>query len=154
MIVSQSVRNRRYTQQGVGIIEIMIALLVLTIGLLGMASMQTNGLNMTSESLVRSQAVFLANDVIERARTNRANLDDYSLDFDNIPDCETDFSLVALASVATNDINEWRNSVACLIPDGNAEIDVNADNEFVVTITWEDRQGIDNDGQVIVRSRL
>lgn len=143
-------------QKGIGIIEIMIALLVLTIGLLGMASMQTNGLQMTSEALSRSQATILANDIIDRARANRENLDDYQFPAaETVPACDTSYAWDGSLSIAENDIDEWMNSLACLLPSPDATVVFNdASNLMTVTVTWNSRSDIANDGQITVRAQL
>jgi len=67
-----------YKQHGASLIEALIALLIFTIGLLGLAAMQLNALQSTSDSGQRSQASWLMNDLAERMRANPAGtLDDY-----------------------------------------------------------------------------
>ena len=55
-------------QSGVGLIEIMVAVLVLGIGILGIASTQIISLQMNTQSQNRSQAVLLAEDLLDRIR--------------------------------------------------------------------------------------
>lgn len=65
-------------QHGASLIEALIALLIFTIGLLGLAAMQLNALQSTTDSGQRSQAAWLMNDLAERMRANPAGtLDDY-----------------------------------------------------------------------------
>ena len=150
------VRRSLHRQSGIGIIEIMIALLVLTIGLLGMASMQTTGLQMTSEALSRSQATILANDIIDRARANRENMDDYQVPAsETVPACNTGYALDATKTVAENDIDEWMNSLGCLLPSPDATVVFDdASNLMTVTVTWNTRSDIADDGQITVRAQL
>lgn len=61
--------------KGFTLIEILIALLILSIGLLGMAGIQLQGLRGTTSSTVRSDATILANDIAERTRANPAAID-------------------------------------------------------------------------------
>lgn len=58
------------TQAGVGMIEILIALLVLSIGFLGYAGLQLRALDSTNESYMRSQAMAIAEDTVERMMAN------------------------------------------------------------------------------------
>lgn len=60
-------------QQGFGMIEVLVAILVIAIGLLGIAGLQARATSSEFESYQRSQAVSLAFDMAERIRTNRAN---------------------------------------------------------------------------------
>ena len=57
---------------GATLIEVMVALVILSIGLLGLASLQLSGISDTSNSEKRTQAAILANDLVERMRTNPA----------------------------------------------------------------------------------
>ena len=139
-------------QGGVGLIEVLISLLILSIGLLGMAALQARGLTMTTEALQRTQATILANDIIERARANRGNLEDYAVGFaDPLPTCNRTFGIKNNV-VSVDDLNEWRNNLACLLSLGNGEIVVN-DNNVQVTITWQDRTEEDADSNALIASR-
>ena len=131
------------SQSGVGLIEVLISLLILSIGLLGMAALQARGLTMTTESLQRTQAVILANDIIERARANRQNVSEYGIGFsDDALVCDRSFT-ISNVSVSEDDINEWRNNLACLLADGNGRVVVNGNN-ITVTVTWQDRTELDD----------
>uniref|UniRef100_UPI00356AF887 type IV pilus modification protein PilV n=1 Tax=Marinobacter sp. TaxID=50741 RepID=UPI00356AF887 len=107
-------------QKGFGLIEILVALLILAIGLLGMASLQTTSLQQTTGSQTRTQAILLADDIVERIRANRPNINDYVLANPNALACDTEFE-IDNGNVADDDLDEWRNALACLLPDGNGE---------------------------------
>jgi type IV pilus assembly protein PilV len=64
---SSSVAHR---QRGVGLIEVLIAVLVFALGVLGMASMQVNAKRTSYDALQRSLATSLARDIVERMRSN------------------------------------------------------------------------------------
>lgn len=61
-------------QAGITLIEMMVSLMILAFGLVGLAGLQVRATNAEFESYQRSQAVMLANDMVERIRTNRANM--------------------------------------------------------------------------------
>jgi len=65
MMASMAKRSHGFT-----LIEILIAVVILSIGLLGMAGIQIKGLRGTSSSSQRSQAALLANDIAERIHAN------------------------------------------------------------------------------------
>jgi type IV pilus assembly protein PilV len=69
-------------QRGVGMVEILIALLVLAIGVLGYAGLQLNALKSSEEAHLRATATFIARDALERILANPGSRDDY-LDEDN-----------------------------------------------------------------------
>ena len=58
-------------QRGFSLLEVLIAVVVLSIGLLGLASLQATSLRMNQEALMRSQEAHLAYDMIDRMRANR-----------------------------------------------------------------------------------
>lgn len=59
-------------QAGFSLLEVLIAVVVFSIGLLGLASLQVMGMKLTSDSLNRTIATLLANDMIDRMRANVA----------------------------------------------------------------------------------
>lgn len=63
---------REMKHSGFTLLEVLIALVVFSIGLLGLASLQVLSLKLTSDSLERTIATMLANDMIDRMRANVA----------------------------------------------------------------------------------
>lgn len=57
-------------QKGITMIEVLVTLLVTTVGLLGLAALQLKALQATADSGQRSQAVWLMQDLIESMRAN------------------------------------------------------------------------------------
>jgi type IV pilus assembly protein PilV len=62
------------SQQGMTLLEVMIALVIFSIGMLGLAGLQITGLRDSGNAERRTQATVLANDLIERMRANTAGL--------------------------------------------------------------------------------
>ena len=65
----QLIMNRR-AQTGSGLIESLISILVVSIGFLGFAGLQINGLAAANDSLFRSKAVYLSYQMADRVRAN------------------------------------------------------------------------------------
>ena len=65
-------------QRGMGMIEILVALLILAIGILGFIALQYRALEASAESTSRVQAITLARDLAERMRVNRNSLTVYN----------------------------------------------------------------------------
>src|ERR1700741_2683720 len=59
-------------QRGMTLIEILVAIVVLSIGLLGLAGLQLKGLQVNQGSVYRWQAAMLAEDIADRIRADRA----------------------------------------------------------------------------------
>ena len=64
-------------QKGVGMVEVLVALLLLAIGVLGFSALQLRAVEATSEAMNQVQAMNLARDLSERIRVNRDGLLDY-----------------------------------------------------------------------------
>ncbi|MNN14902.1 hypothetical protein D3C81_1279850 [compost metagenome] len=60
----------RTVQKGMTLIEVLVALLILGVGLLGAAALQLNALKYTDSSRMSSQASFIAYDMMDRIRAN------------------------------------------------------------------------------------
>lgn len=143
------------SQSGLGLIEILVAVLVLGIGILGVASTQVVSLQMNSQSQSRSQAVLLAEDILDRIRANPDNPADYALVLGDAQGadngaCDTSFA-PANATVAANDMATWENNMACLLPDAKRAITV-AGNTVTVSIDWD--QDDPNMNPVVVRTEI
>jgi type IV pilus assembly protein PilV len=137
----------------------MVALAVTSIGLLGMASLQVAAMNGTQSSHQRVQAAFLAYDLTDRMRNNRASVvnGDYDLTLGTVPvaqSCRGGSASCSPSGLAAADLSEWRALVTSSLIDGNASIATNtpagsAVTNVTVTITWADsrtlpgNQGVD-----------
>jgi len=131
-------------ESGLGMIEILVALLILSIGLLGLAAMQVTSTKMTTQALQRTQAMLLAQDLVERVRANRSNAEEYDgLEVTDADSCETDFNATA-GNTNANDEAEWSNAVRCLLGNGEADVTVDA-TMVVVTLSWAMRMDNDNE---------
>lgn len=124
---------------GFTLIEVLIAVLVMSIGLLGIAALQTTTVQFNRGAYLRSQATSLAYDIADRMRANRtaALNGDYDVDFaDPAPDC----AAAGGDDVVEQDLSAWSMALACTLPLGNGEIDV-ADGIATISITWDETRG-------------
>ena len=122
------------------LVETLVALVILSIGLLGLAALQTTSLQFNTSAYYRTQATALAYDFADRMRANRqaALANQYNFDaLDSPPDCD---AVPAGATVPQQEISDWRNVLACRIPQGTAAVTRNGD-EFTLTIRWDDSRG-------------
>ena len=65
-------------ERGIGMVEVLIALLVMSIGVLGYADLQLRALGSSEDAFVRSQAMAIAQDAVERISANRSGVPTYS----------------------------------------------------------------------------
>lgn len=119
-------------QNGVGLIEVLIAVVILAVGLLGFAGLQTQALRTNYESLQRARASSLAEDILDRMRANQFHAienDDYEREFgDDVGDAGTDCSSESCTptQMAEWDMDEWfNNRLRVIIPTADARITKN-----------------------------
>lgn len=67
-------------QQGVVLLEALVAILIFSVGILAIVGMQAQAVSAVTESRSRSEASFLANQLITQIWTDAANADEYAWD--------------------------------------------------------------------------
>ena len=148
---------------GFTLIEVLIAMLVLAVGLLGLAGLQATSLNNNQRAYYRSQATILAYDIADRMRANRSAVGNYLTSFMDPTTATTKSDCLPTSLPATgcsqtdmaeNDLFEWNGEVTNL-PGGVGTITVAA-GVYTIDITWdEDRDGEDaNNHHFQTRFRL
>lgn len=134
-------------QRGVGMVEILVALLVLSIGVLGYAGLQLRALNSTDDAYLRSQATAIGQDVVERIMANpeatgtyttAANWPDAAGVPANMPQTCVNNACTA-AQVAQWDINQTAWQAANLLPAGLISVsDCAGSSVTCVRVAWGD----------------
>lgn len=71
--------RRPARQHGITMVESLVALVVLSVGMLGIAGLYVSSLKAGRSALVRTQAVNLVNDMADRIRANALGRDDYDV---------------------------------------------------------------------------
>lgn len=123
-------------QSGSTLIEVLITVLVLSVGLLGMATMQFDGIKRNSDSYLRSQAVNLAYDMSDRIRANRSGATDNSYVI------AIGVAAAVESTQASQDLQDWLGALGAALPSGSGQI-TKVGNEFTITVCWdEDRDGL------------
>lgn len=158
-------------QDGFTLIEVLVAVLIVAVGILGVAGMQVVSLQQNRNALLRDQALQSGNDILDRMRVNP--LSDYApVDIDDAPasnancldnNCDRN-------EMAEFDIAQWKCGLnpidpngevyaVCAdfgitqssLPEGKGSI-VKVGNVHQITVEWvNDREG--NVSQIILRSR-
>ena len=105
--------NSPRAQRGFTLVEILVTVVLISVGLLGIAALQLTTLRGNQESYVRSQASVLAGDILDRIRANPFKFREgaYDADFD-----ETDSDNAA----AGDDLTKWQNTIDQILPGGAA----------------------------------
>ncbi len=110
-----------FSMRGVGLIEVLVALLILSIGMLGVARLQLNAKKAGQEAVQRSTAAALAQDILARIRGNPSALASYVTQGDGLgggsitaeptPLCESQASSCSAAQLAAHDLWEWEQAI-------------------------------------------
>jgi type IV pilus assembly protein PilV len=119
-------------QSGIGLIEVLIAVLILGTALLTLTSLQTRSLQFNQGAYLRSQANILAYDILDRIRINRDKAVDYDLTMASLAPTGT-------TTLRDRDVADWLNAVEALLPNGDGSIDCDSDNKCTINITWTEQ---------------
>ncbi|MEO5377770.1 MAG: type IV pilus modification protein PilV [Magnetococcus sp. DMHC-6] len=103
-------------QSGFTLIEVLISLVVMSTGLLAVGLMQAKGIVSAGDAFQRTQATWLAYEMLDRMRANPNNLTGYldkKVGYNQIP--VTDPGTVTMASQrTTKDLYEWQNNLSAV----------------------------------------
>jgi type IV pilus assembly protein PilV len=160
--------------KGVGLIEVLIAMFVLAIGLLGVAGMQLVSMQNNNSALMRTQAAQLSYEIIDRIRANPDQ--DYSVAMATAPvapsDCVGAAANCSASQMKDFDLAEWKCSLGAyfennvcttmvtngslisvndLLPEGNGSVAVNGDTH-TITVQWNDVRAVDGNGDPLLAS--
>ena len=134
-------------QSGLTLIETLVALVVLSAGLLGVAALQVHGLSAGRSANYRSHAANLAADMAERIRSNPLGLDAYAgPGSDNRCTADVGEALECTPEqMATHDVFLWDRAIRSSLPVGDWRIEVDSGSVppgFRIAVTWvEPRHG-------------
>lgn len=137
--------------RGFSLLEVLIALVILSVGLLGLAALQAEGLRGSSSALQRTTAVSYVSDIADRMRSNRDALSDYVVTMDGDGEdqgcVDTHSSGTAVPAndctlsneMADNDVFIWKVEMRANGYDGSIAAVGGVANQFIVTVAWSDR---------------
>jgi type IV pilus assembly protein PilV len=125
-------------QRGITIVEVLVAVVVVSLGMVGILGANTRGFMNVSSAGYRAQASLMASQIIERARANSGG--SYAIAYG---------TSTGGTGQATADLAEWKALLARSIPSGDGQITetiivdpVTTRNvrAFTVTVQWDDRR--------------
>lgn len=157
--MSRHSHRRPARQSGFSLIEVMIAVLILGLGLLGFAMLQTMTVRFTKSAQNRTTATNLAYEVVDMMRTQRTQASYYNAIK------KASFGSVAGGNCArpedaspANNITRWKCELRTAFPDGTGDVALAADGQVTVTVEWTDAYWEDNEAHqtasVKVESRI
>lgn len=131
---------------GFSLIEVLVALLILSVGLLGLAGLQGRSLREGNDALRRTQAVQYAEDILDRMRANRANAGQYAI--------VLGAPVNGYDGIVETDLTEWKSGLANSLPGGDGSVALGG-NLVTVIVVWLDGDPETNpDNTITVVTRL
>lgn len=135
----------RARESGFTLVEVLIALVIMSIGMLGIAALYLESLRSSRTALLRTQAVTLAADMADRIRANRyisvgaGKYDPSLVTAASVAACETAGSTCSAANMYANDLYRWQQQVTATLPESTAAVNfaiVNSVPIYTITISW------------------
>ena len=127
-------------QAGFSLIEVLIALVIMSVGMLGIASLYVQSMQAGRTSLLRHNAVTLAGDVADRIRANPLGAAAYlGTGADN--DCVDGGINCSAPQMASHDIFLWRHQAQESLPAGDVTIAFNDGAnppEYTIAVVWSE----------------
>ena len=129
--------HARRAESGFSLIEVLVAILILGVGVLGVAGLQLLSLQNNTSAMYRTQAVQSAYDIIDRARANRAEAYNIAIDDDapTASNCVT--STCSRTEMRNFDLAAWRAALETTLPEGTGGIETSG-GVVTVTVRWQD----------------
>lgn len=128
-----------YRQQaGISLIEVLVSVLILSVGILGVASLQMYSLKVNTEANLQSQASLQVKDLIERVRMNPEDRESFQV---TSTSCREGGAPTG-EGFAHQQMVDWCEAVARVLPGGQGAVVVNNDS-VDVEVTWLERRDRD-----------
>ena len=131
--------------RGVSLIEVLVAIVIFSLGLLGAALMQLKGSTFTKEATSRTMAVLQARSLADRMQSNPTALAEYATasssgGIPTVQACSSGSPCTA-TQVADNDIAEWLNQIKAAAPQSASgtnfgQVKNNGDGTYTITVSW------------------
>ncbi len=132
-------QSHRRSQQGVALLEVLIAFFVLSIGLLGLAGLQIKALQFNQSAFQQSQATVAVYDMLDRMRLNRSAISSGAYNTGGF------VSTHSGGSLADADLNTWLTAIRGNLPDGEGSVECDSNLVCVVSVRWTNRFNVTGD---------
>ncbi len=133
-------------QRGFSLVEVLIALVIMSVGMLGIAGLYVQSMQAGRTSMFRHHAVTLAGDVADRIRANPTAGNAYNhaaaaTGTDN--NCVAQGTDCTAAQMAAHDIFLWQGQADATLPGGDVAVTftpaaAGAPPTYLITITWDE----------------
>lgn len=133
------------SQRGFNLLEVLVAIVVLSIGLVGLGLLELKGVQYTRDSYARTQAAILAESLADRMRANPlgAVAGDYVLSADEGSGGTYPVdsgSCCSPADVAADDLVAWWALIIGNLANAQANVALDGNNHYSIGLTWSEEQ--------------
>lgn len=140
---------------GFSLIEVLVTVVIVSIGLLGIAGLQLSSLKNNDSSFLRSKSTILSNDMIDYLRANRqqAISGDYNIDLNAFSALNTPSGT---PTIAETDRYRWFKQIDQNLPNAKAAINCDANAVCAVRVEWDDThaEGSNSTKHLILSAQL
>jgi type IV pilus assembly protein PilV len=137
-------------QSGTTLIEALVSILLLSLGLLGMAGLQLNAMAYQKSSWATHRIAELTADISERIRANPAGAVNGNYSYTAVYNaaksatitsnaCRTSGSACTTAQIANDDISAWLAKAQSALPGGAVRLEGASNTGFTVTAMYMDK---------------
>jgi type IV pilus assembly protein PilV len=135
-------RSRAYGVRGFSMVEVLVALVVLGVGMLGVASLYVVTLRSSGSAISRMQAVNLASDLADRIRANRSAREAYEGAAAN-KGCVSATANCTPEDMAAHDLFLWDAQLAATLgasAEGSVDVEAAAGTlrTYTITVSWKE----------------
>ena len=152
-------RGRTRPAAGFSLLEVLVAMIILSIGLLGLAALQAFSIKANQSANYRTQATALAYDLIDRMRANRNELiaGNYYTNYGSSRGgCPDTGGTPPSTGAAARDLYDWKCAIQSQLPQGDGAVRMPG-GTVVVAIRWTDArwaEGADGTTEFTLTSAL
>jgi len=142
-------------ESGFTLLEILVTVIILAIGLLGVASLQNTSIKLSYDAYLRSQAALLSYDLMDRVRSNP----NQAYSFDTISNgskptgdptaCISLSTDCSPAAIANSDMVAWYEEASSVFADGKFSLTETSTStatirRYEIKINWQDRYEVED----------
>lgn len=122
---------------GSSLIEILVTMIVISIGLLGQASLIALSSKANNSAFTRSQAILLSYDILERLRLNRnlAIAGSFNVNFVSAGADPSD-SIPSGTTIQNLELRDWKTNIEQSLPSGDGKVNVDGSGNTTIDIRW------------------
>lgn len=124
---------------GVGLIEVLVTLLILSTTLIALSALQTRSLQFNQGAYFRTQANMLAYDMLDRIRVNDSLVAKEKISEYTMAETAASAATSDKSPLSKKDKNEWLKSIGASLPSGKGKITCNDNSRICrVEVTWSE----------------